>query len=853
MKVYNITLLVILWLLFFTSSISAYTLIDNNNKPLIVTEIKAEVTINNQLATTKLEQTFFNNSSEYIETSYRFTPPEKATIQEFIFIDSDGNQYTGKIDEKEKALAEYHAAQSYGYQTAILNENSPNQFETKAGKVAPNAKCKVVVVYTELLDYKNGVINYKLPFRVSSNNLIGDNKSFITTISVKLFDQKEIVEVIVPNYTSSEIIKKDKNNYLIFYERSDFIPNNDFIVSYKVLSKDMAVSCITTKPEKDEAGYFVLLIAPQEIINEKQIVARDIVFVMDVSGSMMGNKIVQTKRAFNYFLDLLNPNDNFNLITFSSEVRSYFSTLVPVDSSNVKIAKDFLNIQPAAGGTNIYDALQTALKMFKESDRTKAIVFLTDGEPTSGIIDVDRIAKDFKENNKLGVKLFVVGVGNDLNKKLLDKLALENYGDTLYLQEGTFLEENLKAFYDNISKPLLVDISVDFNGLKVFDVYPRHYPNLYKGNQLIISGRYENGLGSTTIFVKGRVNKDQIKIPISANFVKESNENLVVSKVWAKMKADHLIFEMRAYGETPMKKNEVIALSKKYQFITPYTSFVAKTETPVNPPTSLMSAAHNSLNKPVLPVDQHSLPQNTISNQYNYSKSNFNNRSYTQVRTQIQKLPQAPAQNTNTSNIKSIPLAKPLNTGQYQPPLPVVVRSTEARQSQTWGLYSFIPLAAVAIPNFRKAREQARVNACWANCRVLMGAVEMFNMDQPPEYAINELNEYNVKLLYDHGYLKEIPKCLEAKDGKFTYYGTNLASGGLVYCSIHGNPAATKVVVEPWYSTPSSILSSGFGFIINLIIFLIGMYLNIYLFIVLPYRFFMKNCAHIYRYFTNKN
>jgi hypothetical protein len=288
------------------------------------------------------------------------------------------------------------------------------------------------------------------------------------------------------------------------------------------------------------------------------------------------------------------------------------------------------------------------------------------------------------------------------------------------------------AFYENISTPLLVDLALDWGDAKVSDVFPKTLPNIYQGTQLVITGRYKEG-GAADITLTGFLNTVKQSFPVKAVFAGESNENLFVSRFWAKAKADDLMLQMQTYGQRSELKDEVIALSKKYQFATPFTSFVAVSTTPVPQVTQQAAARHNARNEP------------------------------------------SSARNTSA-------MARPGSTSGTAPTR-TIVRRTEAKSLSLWGASGFLPMA-LAVPNFRKARQQARGKACFANQRVLMGAIEMYNMDH--NEMITELNDHVIDDLVQGKYLKARIVPAE-QDCCFGSTGP-LNQDGVVICAVHGCP-----------------------------------------------------------------
>ncbi len=709
---------------------------------------RVEVTIDNQVAVTKLIQTFINPTDQTSEVSYRFPLGEKASVQEFGLTGPDGKRRVGAIEEKHEAQQIYQNAQSQGAMPAIARSTDTNSFETRIGSVPARARATVDLTYSEILTYKNGKIFFTLPMNVRK---VQDRSLDLTTVQITIKDQKEIVSVVSPSHKAG-VTKIDDHSWKMVYEMNSHLPDSDFSLEYEVKAQQMGFNFLSTRPVAGEDGYFMMLLAPQEIISARDVAARDIVFVMDVSGSMDGYKLEQTKAAFNYFVTKLNSDDRFNVTVFSDEVKRFSDVMIPATVENRERARQFIDGVQAMGGTNIHEALTDARRLFygTTGNSTKAIIFLTDGQPTVGMTDIDQIAASIKAGNDIGLRLFILGVGADVSTRLLDKMALENRGESLYVHQNENIEGKLTAFYETISKPLLVDVAIDWNGKRVSELYPKTLPNLYKGSQVVLAGRYST-TGPARLTVRGDLNGRRMEFPLEVNFADKATANGFVSRIWAKSKADTLIQEMNAYGENAEMKAEVIRLSKQFQFTTPFTSFISVAPQQV----AAAPSAHNQFR--------------TVWNQ-----------------PQVQPYA-APA-----------PAAQP-----YIPPTPVVtgppqtvtvVRKTEAKEVKMWGQYSFFPLAPLLVPNFRKAREQGREKACYANQRVLLGAIEMYNMDH--SVMLTAYNPSVEPLLVQGQYLKT---AITKPEQGCAYYGVNLndKNGGMC-CAMHGGVESDNMLtVDP--------------------------------------------------------
>jgi Ca-activated chloride channel family protein len=295
--------------------------------------------------------------------------------------------------------------------------------------------------------------------------------------------------------------------------------------------------------------------------------------VFDRSGSMSGEKIEQAKEALRFILENLNPDDRFAVIAFSDYVEAYEAKLEPVTSDAVSRATAWASRLTATGGTDIDAVLSTAFPLFEPTDRPRFLVFLTDGEATAGETDPVAIAANARTSNTAGARVFVFGVGYDVNTVLLDQLASENRGTTTYVLPGESLEVSLSTFYQKIASPVLADTDLEIVGIDAFDLFPRILPDLFRGSQLLVLGRYR-GSGEARITVSGQVEGIPTAFTTLRSFPEVALETAFLPRLWAGRKIAHLLSQIRLYGESDELVDEVIALSKTNGIITPYTSFL---------------------------------------------------------------------------------------------------------------------------------------------------------------------------------------------------------------------------------------------------------------------------------------
>jgi len=560
-----------------------------------LTEHRVEVKIIDQVAKVEVHQVFYNESNRPIEGTYYFPLPKGATVSDFKMV-ADGKVLSGELLEKSKARKIYEDIVRRQLDPALLEYVDHNLFSAKIFPIPPHKKRKIVLEYSSLLKLDGDIVQFTYPLRgqiasrgqwspptISSdernrNRPDEENKRsspIDQIVSIHLQSKIPLKNIYSPSH-DVEMIKTDDNHARINYEGKRKKSSDTFILYYSFSRSDFGLNLLTYRPEENENGFFMLLISPKTEISKNEILKKDILFVLDTSGSMEGEKIGQAKEALKYCIQHLNSEDRFNLITFSTETKLFKQKLVSA-SEYQRDALRYIDRIDAKGGTNINDALIEALSMEYETSRPVSIVFVTDGLPTAGETDVGNIIKNVSENNKNKVKIFTFGVGYDVNTVLLDRIATSNRSVSDYIEPNENIEQKISTFYDKIRHPVLTDLLVDYGRIEIEDVYPKMLPDLFKGSQLTIFGRYENQK-RVTLSLKGKIKGKEKRYKYRADFSSTDDDHDFLPHLWATRKIGYLLDEIRLHGENKELKDEVIRLSKKYGVMSPYTSYLVQEE-----------------------------------------------------------------------------------------------------------------------------------------------------------------------------------------------------------------------------------------------------------------------------------
>jgi Ca-activated chloride channel family protein len=314
------------------------------------------------------------------------------------------------------------------------------------------------------------------------------------------------------------------------------------------------------------------MISPQVEVAADRTSSKNIIFILDTSGSMKGEKIRQAKGALSFCLNSLNEGDRFNVIDFDDQVTTLQRGLVRAGRENLREALSFVDKREAEGGTNINDALLTGLKQIEDASGASFIIFLTDGLPTVGQTDINTILTNVKGANRASTRIFVFGVGYDVNTRLLDRLAQENHATSDYVRPSEDIEVKVSGFFKKVSHPILTDIKLSFPGVDVYNLYPKELPDIFKGSQVLVLGRYKGG-GTTKAALSGSAQGSDRRFRYEVNFTPD-HRNDFIPRLWATRRIGYLIDELRLHGQNKELVDEVVRLSKKYGIITEYTSFL---------------------------------------------------------------------------------------------------------------------------------------------------------------------------------------------------------------------------------------------------------------------------------------
>lgn len=573
--------------------------------PLKHTAVRAE--ISGFLSRVTVTQEFENPFKDKIEAVYVFPLSASAAVDDMTMQVGD-HIVRGRILRREQAQAVYEAARSTGQIASLLDQERPNIFTQSVANIMPGERVTVTISYVETLKYEDGSYEFSFPVVVGERYIPGapvppsqqQSGDDATSGTERVPDASRISPRITPPGTRAghdisievaldagvpidglrsksheiELERLGATSARVRLKNRSEIPNRDFILGYTAAGQRIADG-VLTHAAADQGGYFTLILQPPERVAVEDVMPKELVFVLDTSGSMSGFPVEKAKEAMKAALDGLYPQDTFNLITFSGDTRILFREPVPATPENLRKAQGFLAAREGSGGTEMMKAVRAALDPSDSQSHIRIVCFMTDGHVGN---DMEIIAEVQKHPH---ARVFSFGIGGSVNRFLLDKMAEYGRGEVEYVTLSDDGSAAARRFHERVRNPLLTDISIDWAGLPVTDVYPARVPDLFGAKPLILSGRY-TASGRGVIRLRGKVAGRDFVREIAVDLPKAEPRHDVLATLWARARIDDLMgqdFNGAQQGGMRADLRETITqLGLEYRLMTQFTSFVAVEE-----------------------------------------------------------------------------------------------------------------------------------------------------------------------------------------------------------------------------------------------------------------------------------
>jgi Ca-activated chloride channel homolog len=550
---------------------------DPRFRPCTITFQRVNAVIRDQAAETRIEQEFRNDTSTALEAYYMFPIPEKAAVKDFAMT-VDGKRVKGEVVEAPKARKIYEDIVRRTKDPGLLEHMGKNLWRVRVFPVPAQGKQKFELTYTEIAAKDAGVASYTYPLKSSGPTARVDG---FFAVRLELHSTAALKSVYSPTH-SVGVSREGDHKAIVGFEENNATLNRDFQVFWTTDDRDVGLSLIAHRESGGDPGYFMALISPKVEQSATEKVPRDVVFVLDTSGSMREDKMAQARKALEFCIKALDSSDRFGVLAFATTVNHYSRELKKAEKSSVESAVEWVRKLEAGGGTAIGDALADALKMRTSDARNFTVVFLTDGQPTIGETDPQAILKTTSAVVNDGTRIFTFGVGDDVNTHLLDQLADQSRAVSTYVRPKEDLEVKVSAFFDKIRRPVLTNLSLDVVGddKRFSDVFPPKLPDLFHGGQLVVMGRY-TGSGEGTVKLKGKIGDKEKEFSYKVSMPDQRREADFLPSLWARRKIGYLLDQIRLKGETAELRDEVVHLAKRHGIATPYTSYLVVPDQPM--------------------------------------------------------------------------------------------------------------------------------------------------------------------------------------------------------------------------------------------------------------------------------
>lgn len=544
---------------------------DKKIPPLVLVKQIVDFKIEDQIAETMVEQVFYNHSDRPLEATYIFSVPKGASVNKFTMW-VDGKETKGELLEAAKAREIYTGIVRRIQDPGLLEYMENSLIRLRVFPVPPRGNQRVSIAYTSIVPKEGDLMEFVFPLK-GETRLYQSTQDFSLSGTIK--SQHGIANTYSPTHELNVQRKSDKE-ISISLVKPMFSGDRDFQLFYSFTEKAIGMSVLTHRPIAGEDGYFSLMINPSLKSAKGKLISRDFVFVMDTSGSMRGPKMDQAKKALKYCIESLGEKDRFSMLNFATTVSLFREEFVEANNELKNNGKKWIDSLESTGGTAIRDALIAALNVRgNDSARPFVIVFFTDGMPTIGETNHEKIVREVISKTKPNVRIFTFGVGDDVNATMLDLLAEKTRAVATYVRPSEDIEVKSSAMVSKISNPVLVNPSLIFPpNLQVLETYPPSLPDVFEGSQVMVFGKYK-GQGASAIKLKGDFGDEKKEIVYEYHFPEKTSDSKVfVEQLWARRKVGFLLDQIRVNGEKSELVEEVTRLAKKYGITTPYTSYL---------------------------------------------------------------------------------------------------------------------------------------------------------------------------------------------------------------------------------------------------------------------------------------
>ena len=544
---------------------------DDGRQHLELTSVTVDVQIDERIARTRTDQIFTNHAEWEVEGIYEFTLPEGAIITDLVLWIGD-KRIQGMVLEKEEARRTYDDIVRQRIDPALIEQVTPNQFRLSIFPFPAQGSRRVEFEYMQLLEFHSGRLDYSFPLAPETDQPL-QMELFVLRAQVRSQHAFEVTTSGLPRLT--EVDRPDAHRANIFFGDEQIRPQEDFTLTIRQTDDRPKPSVLSFAPRaNDDLGYYALWLPPLPELTQGDPLPRSLTFVIDISSSMQQGKLQAVKGALVAAIDALDAADLFNIVVFTHRADSFAAAPVPADPDNKKAATAFINQQDALGVSNFEAGLGRAMQQAFPANRVNHVIFLTDGLPTLGELELESLSELIGEWSAGQARLFTIGVGQDVDQGFLTGLAEEHRGEAYFLSEEGDIEAALQDLFESFTFPILLLDELSFDQVEIHDVHPRGLETLAAGRELFQVGRYRGG-GTFTLSLIGHVGEENVSVDFPLEFTQTDVSGSLIPRLWAYQKIQALEEQIARFGEQQELLDDILALGLEYRLVTRRTSLFA--------------------------------------------------------------------------------------------------------------------------------------------------------------------------------------------------------------------------------------------------------------------------------------
>ena len=535
---------------------------------LVIEEQEVNVTVNNGIAVTEVTQVFRNQEDRIVEALYRFPVPKKASVSDFsMWI--NGKEMIGEVLEKKRARQIYESYKAKRVDPGLLEQTDYKTFEMRIYPIPARGAQKIRLVYYQELDVDHDWATWVYPLNTTDEGYTSSRTTGKFALNFNIKSEIPITSLQSSSHSQDMAIAEHSKNYWqASLEVKEGDLNKDVVLAYQLQRPQTGFDLIFSKASKNEDGYFGMTLSVGKELSE-QSTGMDYVFVLDISGSMNnGRKLGISNDSLNSFISELGEKDRFEVMSFNVAVNPLFNQLQAANLDNRSRAQSFLNKQRAKGGTDLRPAMNKAYS-YNDDDRPLNVIVLSDGMTEQGST---RELLEIVRARPAGSRVFCIGVGNDVNRGLLEDVAERSGGLAAFLSRGDNFERQAKAFQRKLLRPAISDVKINF-GSQIYDVEPETATNLYHGSPVRLYGRYK-AAGDMPITLSGNLQGREFTKEIKIDFPAQDDSNPEIERMWAWHKIQRLQKQADRRGSRDDVIDEIVRLGEGYSIVSEYTSFL---------------------------------------------------------------------------------------------------------------------------------------------------------------------------------------------------------------------------------------------------------------------------------------